>query len=108
MGPDAEFEHNWAEWMAVEGLDLEDEIASEMRESRHRLDMHDGTHGQWDNDELGVLIVFSEDEVRNILRQWDDANNGNIMSIFALMNWLEGVTTFLFDCLKLRDKDLES
>ena len=58
--PDAEFEHTWAEWMAVEGLDLEDEIALEIKDNRHRLDMHDGTHGQWHGDELGVLIVFDE------------------------------------------------
>ena len=104
--PDAEVEHTWAEWMAVEGLDLEDEIALEIKDNRHRLDMRDGTHGQWDGDELGVLIVFDEGEVRHILKSWEDASDGNIMSIFSLMNWLEGVTTFLFDCLKLKDREL--
>tara|TARA_R100001129_G_scaffold125160_1_gene87550 strand:- start:458 stop:775 length:318 start_codon:yes stop_codon:yes gene_type:complete len=98
-----EFEHQWAEWMAIEGLDLEDQIQAEIKDSAHRLDMRDGTHGQWDGNDLGVLIVFDENEVRNLLRSWEEAQSGNMMSIFGLMNWLEGIAAFLGDCIKLRD-----
>lgn len=104
MGVPDEFEHQWAEWMAVEGLDMEDQINASIKDSAHCLDMRDGTHGQWDGDELGVLIVFDEEEVRKLLHSWEDAaNNGNIMSILQLMHWMEGVTLFLKDCIRSRE-----
>lgn len=98
-----EFEHQWAEWMAEEGLDMEDQIQASIKDSAHCLDMRDGTHGQWDGDELGVLIVFDEQEVRKLLHSWEEAADGNIMAIFQLMHWMEGVSMFLSDCIRSRE-----
>ena len=76
MGPDDQFEDQWAEWMAIEGLDIELEVADEIRSNITKLDMLDGTHGQWHDESLGVLIVFDSDEARNIVKHWKESAKG--------------------------------
>ena len=31
--PDNQFEDQWAEWMAIEGLDIEDEVVQEIKDN---------------------------------------------------------------------------
>ena len=102
-GPSDEFEDRWADFMAIEGLDLETEIADIIKDNIGKLDMDDGTHGQWLNDRLGVLIVFEGTEARGIVRSWKEATTGNLVALTALMNWLEGFSFFLEDCIQTRD-----
>ena len=103
MGPDDQFEDEWAEWMAIEGLDIEEEVADEIRSNITKLDMLDGTHGQWHDETLGVLIVFDNDEARNIVKHWKESAGGNLLSLTCLLNWVEGFSYFLQDCIETRD-----
>lgn len=103
MGPDDQFEDQWAEWMAIEGLDIELEVADEIRSNITKLDMLDGTHGQWHDESLGVLIVFDSDEARNIVKHWKESAKGNLISLTCILNWVEGFSYFLQDCIETRD-----
>ena len=102
-GPTDEFEDQWADFMAIEGLDLEDEIACSIKENMGKLDMEDGTHGQWMQDDLGVLIVFEGREAKGIVNSWKEATTGNLVALTKLLNWVEGFSFFLEDCLDTKD-----
>jgi len=96
----------WADWMAEEGLEIEEEIELTLLESRGTLDMQDGTHAQWMGPDLGVLLTFSTEEVTELLDAWDDAVDGNIVALSSLMQWLNGFQGFLASCIRARS-DLE-
>tara|TARA_B100001245_G_C22469448_1_gene240186 strand:+ start:34 stop:366 length:333 start_codon:yes stop_codon:yes gene_type:complete len=96
----------WANWMAEEGMEIEEEIEMTLLETRGTLDMTDGTHAQWLGQDLGVLLTFSEQEVTELLDAWDDATDGNLIALTSLMNWLQGFSSFLASCIKARS-DLE-
>ena len=96
----------WADWMAEEGLEIEEEIEVSLLESRGILAMNDGTHAQWVDGDLGVLLTFSGEEVSELLDAWDDAVEGNLIALTSLMNWLQGFSGFLASCVKARS-DLE-
>ena len=102
VGDDEAFDDIWADWMAEEGLEMEDEIELTLLESRGTLDMQDGTHAQWVNGDLGVLLTFSSEEVSELLDAWDDAVDGNIIALSSLMQWLNGFQGFLASCIKAR------
>ena len=103
MELDDQFEHQWAEWMAIEGLDIEVEVAEEIQHNKTRLDMLDGTHGQWHDEQLGVLIVFDSTEARNIVKHWKESAEGNLISLTCILNWIEGFSYFLQDCIDTKD-----
>lgn len=96
----------WADWMAEEGLEIEEEIEISLLESRGTLDMQDGTHAQWLDGDLGVLLTFTTEEVTELLDAWDDAVDGNLLALTSLMNWLQGFSGFLSTCQKAKS-DLE-
>jgi hypothetical protein len=100
---DEQFEDTWADWMVEEGLDLEDSIQHELLASRHLMDMNDGTHGTWVDNALGVLVVFEDDEVRQLLNAWQESRDGNILSLSSIMQWLQHFSLFLQDCVDARD-----
>jgi hypothetical protein len=102
-GPSDEFEDRWADFMAIEGLDIEEEVSEEIRSNITRLDILDGTHGQWHDEHLGVLIVFNGDEARNIVKHWKESAKGNLISLTCILNWVEGFSYFLQDCIDSRD-----
>mgnify|MGYP001162134560 FL=1 len=106
VGDDEALDDIWADWMAEEGLEIEEEIELTLLETRGTLDMQDGTHAQWMNGDLGVLFTFSSEEVTEILDAWDDAVGGNLMALTSLMNWLQGFTGFLTTCVNAKS-DLE-
>ncbi len=98
-----DLEEVWADFMAVEGLEIEDEIEHYLVQSRGLLDMVDGTHAQWVNEDLGVLLMFQEPELYHIVNAWDDAQEGNLVALASLMHWLEGFAEFLSRCITTRD-----
>lgn len=100
---DEQFEDTWADWMVEEGLDLEDSIQHELLANRHLMDMNDGTHGTWVDNALGVLVVFEDDEVRQLLNAWQESRDGNIMSLSSIMQWLQHFSLFLQDCVDAHD-----
>jgi hypothetical protein len=93
-----QFDDLWANWMAVEGLDIEDEIHQTLLASKGLLDMDDGTHAQWVGGTLGVLLTFDFEEVDSILNAWDEAQDGNLIALSTLIHWLQGFTVFLQAC----------
>ena len=100
---DEEFEDTWANWMAEEGLDLEDSIHHELLTNRHLMDMNDGTHGTWVDGSLGVLMVFESGEVQDLLDAWEDSRKGNLMSLSSIMQWLQHLSLFLQECVDSHD-----
>jgi hypothetical protein len=106
MAADEAFDDIWADWMAEEGLEIEEEIEITLLESRGILDINDGTHAQWVSGQLGVLLTFSQAEVTDIIDAWDDAVEGNLFALTSLMNWLQGFTGFLSTC-DIARSDLE-
>ena len=98
-----EFEDQWADFMALQGLDIEDDISKEIERNKYRLDMDDGTHAQWDGENLGVLIVFDRGEPEEIVKSWKEASGGNLIALTALFHWLESFSIFLMDCMHQKD-----
>jgi hypothetical protein len=92
------FDDIWANWMAEQGLDIEDEIEQTLLSSKGLLDMDDGTHAQWINGTLGVLLTFDLEEVEQLLDAWDQAEDGNMIALATLLQWLNGFSTFLKAC----------
>tara|TARA_R100000995_G_scaffold17867_1_gene7182 strand:+ start:6724 stop:7038 length:315 start_codon:yes stop_codon:yes gene_type:complete len=103
VSSDEQFEDEWADFMAIQGLDIEEEIDQEIQANKFRLDMDDGTHAQWDGESLGVLIVFDRGEPEEILKSWEDASRGNLVALTALFHWLESFSFFLMDCMQQKD-----
>jgi len=68
-----------------------------------KLVILDGTHGQWKDESLGVLIVFDNEEARNIVKHWKESAKGNLISLTCILNWVEGFSYFLQDCIQTRD-----
>ena len=104
VGDDEALDDIWADWMAEEGLEIEEEIELTLLETRGTLDMQDGTHAQWMNGDLGVLFTFSSEEVTEILDAWDDAVGGTLMALTSLLNWLQGFTGFLTTCVNAKSE----
>ena len=98
-----EFEDQWADFMALQGLDIEEDIHKEIQKNKFRLDMDDGTHAQWDGGNLGVLIVFDRGEPEEIINSWKDASSGNLIALTALFHWLERFSIFLMECMNQRE-----
>ena len=99
------FEDHWADWMASEGLALEDEIQASMLATKGLLDIDDGTHAQWVDGKLGVLLTFELEEINSILNAWDEAEDGNMIALATLMHWLRGFSTFLEACMENIEED---
>ena len=104
---DEQFENSWADWMCEQGLDIEDEVRSSLLATRHLMDINDGTHGQWFDGSLGVLMVFEDVEIRELLDAWEQSREGNIMSLSSIMQWLQHLSLFLQECLDSHDTQNE-
>ena len=104
---DEEFEDTWADWMCQEGLDIEDEIHHDLLATRHLMDINDGTHGQWCEGSLGILMVFEDAEIRELLSAWSQSREGNLMSLSSIMQWLQHFSLFLQECLDSHDTQNE-
>ena len=98
-------EDSWAIWMAEEGLAIEDEIHQTLLASKGLLDMDDGTHAQWLSGTLGVLLTFDLEEVNSLLNAWDEAQDGNVVSLAVVLHWVQGFTTFLDACISNLDEN---
>ena len=99
MDEEEQFNDIWADWMAEEGLAIEDEIQETLVSSRGLLDIDDGTHAQWIDGTLGVLLTFDLSEIHSILNAWDAAEDGNMVALATLMHWLQGFSGFLEACM---------
>ncbi|MBT26162.1 MAG: hypothetical protein CML60_07160 [Rhodobacteraceae bacterium] len=100
------FEEDWADFMAAQGLALEDEVEESIKDSLGLLDIQDGTHAQWVGEDLAVLFVFDPNELESVLNAWDEARDGNIVALGAMLHWLQGLSDFLQACVNSHDEGL--
>ena len=59
----AENDNDWDLFLAEHADDIQTSITENLVKNAHLFDTNDGSHAGWSNDELGVLIVLTEEEV---------------------------------------------
>jgi len=96
---DSDFEDIWYEWLEAVGVDIDCEIEENFERSQYMLDMDDGTHAQWRESQLGVLLVLTREEVESLVLARQKAKDNDINSWLTLTSWVMGFTTFLDQCL---------
>lgn len=99
--PDSELEQKWISWMDTEGGIVDQEIEEEFRKNFSMFDMADGTHAKWIKrdgeleEALGVLVVFTPEELSDLLCAWDDAQGGNMVAGSFVAGWLGHFMEFM-------------
>ncbi len=85
----------WDEWLSEGGSLIEQEIEEEIVKNWKDFSLLDGTHAKWifnrdeeDDDVLGILLVFSADEIADLMCAWDDARDGDMSAGSYVANWL--------------------
>ncbi len=85
----------WDEWLSEGGSEIEQEIEEEIVKNWQEFSLLDGTHAKWvfnredeDEDVLGILLVFSADEIADLMSAWDDARDGDMTAGAFVAGWL--------------------
>ncbi len=100
------FDDVWNDWLEAVGVDIDCEIEENFERSQFMLDMDDGTHAQWRESQLGVLLILSREEVEELVLARALAKQGEIEGWIAMTSWVMGFTTFLDQCLTyVEDRD---
>jgi len=95
----------WGDFMASSGVQLEQDVLRSFQESRHLLDMTDGTHASWYGNQLGVLLVFQRDEAMRMVGGWHDADGGDLIALSRILGWVTGFVDMIEQCLMLYDSE---
>jgi len=106
-----EVEARWEHFLANEGDSIATEVAENLRESRHLLDINDGTHASWDSNRLGVLLVFNSQDACDFVGAWHDADDGNLIALARVLEWVGGMVGMVEQCVGMygtTDFDLDS
>ena len=92
----------WEEWLSEGGSLIEKEIEEEIVKNWQEFSLLDGTHAKWifnrENDEddvLGVLLVFSPEEIADLITAWDDARAGDMSAGSYVAAWLSHFFNFV-------------
>mgnify|MGYP003114679997 FL=1 len=93
----------WGDFMASSGVQLEEDILQSLQESRHILDIEDGTHASWYDSRLGTLLVFQHEEALSMIGAWHDADGGDLIALSRVLRWVSGFMDMLEQCLMLYD-----
>jgi hypothetical protein len=101
---DADFEDVWDDWLEAVGVDIDCEIEENFERSQYMLDMDDGTHAQWRESQLGVLLILSREEVEQLVLARALARQGEIEGWITMTSWVMGFTTFLDQCLTVAEE----
>ena len=100
------FDDVWNDWLEAVGVDIDCEIEENFERSQFMLDMDDGTHAQWRESQLGVLLILSREEVEELVLARALAKQGEIEGWITMTSWVMGFTTFLDQCLTyVEDRD---
>ena len=100
---DPVLEQQWTSFMEGGGNVLESEIHETIQKTSHLLDMTDGTHASWHDGHLGVLLVFDSYDVASVLSAWAAAEDGNLLALTHVMEWLKGFVQFVDYCVTEAD-----
>jgi len=96
-----DLEEKWASWMAEDGESVEREVEEEFLRNRNFFEMDDGTHAKWvknspdDEERLGILLVFTPEEVSELVCAWQDAQDGNMGAGSFVAGWLGHFMEFI-------------
>ena len=101
-----DFEDIWNDWLETIGVDIDCEVEENFERSQFMLDMDDGTHAQWRESQLGVLLLFSREEVEELVVARARARDADIEGWMTLTSWVMGFTNFLDQCL-IHQEDAE-
>ena len=85
--------------------ELQAGIATELERTSGLFDVQDGTHAKWNGERLGVLTVFSSDELIALLCAWEEAENGNWLAQKEVLIWLEKWMEFITCCVEAAPPD---
>lgn len=100
---EADLEAQWDLFLEVEGAEIEKEIYTELQETAHLLDIHDGIHAKWSPDGmLGMLLVFHEDEADTLLAAFHAAIEGVDDAAEAFALWSASLMGLIRQSLRYR------
>ena len=99
----ADFDARWGDFMTSNGVQIEEDVLRSFQESRHLLNIDDGTHASWYGDRLGVLLVFQRPEAEAMVGGWQDASGGDLIALSRVLGWVTGFVEMLEQCLTLYD-----
>ena len=95
-----DFEVAWSSWFASPVREeLQEGIATELERTSGIFDVEDGTHAKWNGQRLGVLTVFTTDELIALMCAWEEAENGNWLAQKEVLIWLEKWMEFITCCV---------
>ena len=96
-----DLEEKWSLWMAEAGQTVEREVEEEFLRNRNLFEMDDGTHAKWVKEDpdaeerLGILMVFTPEEVSELVCAWQDAQDGNMGAGSFVAGWLGHFMDFI-------------
>ena len=96
-----DLEEKWSSWMAEAGQTVEREVEEEFLRNRNLFEMDDGTHAKWVKEDLdaeerlGILLVFTPEEVSELVCAWQDAQDGNMGAGSFVAGWLGHFMDFI-------------
>mgnify|MGYP003313293308 FL=1 len=97
-----DLEDAWLAWHSEVGHELGAEIEKNFRSTFHLFDLLDGTHAKWiqsrsddEDDYFGILLVFSEEELAELMTAWLEAQEGNMRAGASVANWLSTFFQFI-------------
>ena len=56
----------WEAFLAEHGDDITTTVRESFSKNAHLFDINDGTHASWYDNQLGILVVFTEDEAEHL------------------------------------------
>ena len=96
-----DFESAWSSWFASSVReDLQAGIATELDRTSGIFDVQDGTHAKWNGEQLGVLTVFSADDLIALMCAWEEAEHGNWLAQKDVLVWLQKWMEFITCCVE--------
>ncbi|MDP6513631.1 MAG: hypothetical protein QF878_10645 [SAR202 cluster bacterium] len=101
-----DFEAAWSSWFASSvRQELQEGITTELERASGTFEVEDGTHAKWNGEHLGVLTVFTTDEVIALLCAWEEAERGNWLAQKEMLIWLEKWMQFITCCVEATPPD---
>ena len=58
--------NDWEAFLAAHGEDIQSSVTESLIKNAHLFDINDGTHASWYDNQLGILVVFTEDEAEHL------------------------------------------
>ncbi len=96
-----DLDEKWTTWLADTGNRLAEEVEEQFLKNRHIFEMEDGTHAKWvkskdyEEERLGVLLIFNLEELSELCCAWEDAQDGNMMAGSFVAGWLGQFMAFV-------------